>query len=71
MTFSGAPDAITLGSDPDTIEYALEPSSGVETIANFILGQDELNVDLGGAPRALCNFTILVWMACLLMVWCC
>ncbi len=47
--FTGTPDAITLGSDADIVEYALKPSSGIETIANFTLGQDELNIDLEGA----------------------
>jgi hypothetical protein len=56
LSFNGTPDAITLGSDQDTIEYALTPSSGIETIANFILGQDELNIDLGGAPASALQF---------------
>jgi T5SS/PEP-CTERM-associated repeat protein len=49
LAFIGSPDAITLGSSADTIEYALAPSSGIETIAGFILGHDELNIDLMGA----------------------
>jgi T5SS/PEP-CTERM-associated repeat protein len=50
--FTGTPDAITLGSDPDIVEYALSPSSGIETISNFVLGQDELNIDLQGAANS-------------------
>ena len=49
LAFIGTPDAITLGSAADTIEYKLAPVSGIETIANFALGTDELNIDLLGA----------------------
>ena len=56
LTFNGRPDVVTLGSNSDTIEYALAPSSGIEEIANFILGQDELNIDLGGAPSSVLQF---------------
>jgi hypothetical protein len=52
LGFTGTPDAITLRSNPDLVEYALTPSSGVETIANFGLGQDELNIDLGDAASS-------------------
>jgi hypothetical protein len=45
----GTPDAITLGSGADIVEYALAPGSGVETIANFSVGQDMLNIDLNCA----------------------
>jgi hypothetical protein len=50
LTIVGTPDAVTLGSDADIVEYALTPRSGVGTIANFTLGQDMLNIDLNGAP---------------------
>jgi hypothetical protein len=56
LTFAGAPDIITLGSDPSTLEYALAPSSGIETITNFIPGQDELNIDLEGATGGSLQF---------------
>ncbi len=49
LAFIGTPDAVTAGSAADTIEYTLAPGSGVETIANFTLGLDELNIDLAGA----------------------
>ncbi|HUB44321.1 MAG TPA: choice-of-anchor D domain-containing protein [Acetobacteraceae bacterium] len=52
LTFIGSPDAITLGSGEDTIEYALTPSSGIETIAGFVYGTDELNIDLMGAASS-------------------
>ena len=52
LAFIGSPDAITLGSSANTIEYALAPGSGIETIAGFILGQDELNIDLMGAAAS-------------------
>jgi serralysin len=49
LAFIGTPDAIVLGTAGATIEYALAPSSGIETIANFTLGRDELNIDLMGS----------------------
>jgi hypothetical protein len=30
----------------------LSPSSGIETISNFVLGQDQLNIDLKGAANS-------------------
>jgi hypothetical protein len=54
LTFIGTQDAITLGSKADIVEYALAPSSGIETIASFVLSMDELNIDLmGGANSVL------------------
>jgi hypothetical protein len=53
LTFIGTQDAITLGSKADIVEYALAPSSGIETIANFVLGTDELNIDLMGGANSL------------------
>jgi hypothetical protein len=53
LTFIGTQDAITLGSKADIVEYALAPSSGIETIANFVLGMDELNIDLMGGANSL------------------
>ena len=50
LTIVGTPDAITLGSGADMVEYSLARGSGIETIANFTLGQDMLNIDLNGAP---------------------
>ena len=49
LTFTNVPDAITLGSGASTIQYALQSSSGIETIANFRYGLDQLNLDLLGA----------------------
>jgi hypothetical protein len=49
LNFVGTPDAITLGSGADIVEYALTPGSGIETIANFSFGQDMLNIDLNSA----------------------
>jgi len=56
LSFNGTPYAITLGSDPDIVEYGLAPSSGIETITNFVLGQDELNIDLQGAADSTLQF---------------
>jgi serralysin len=53
LSFLGTPDAITLGSGATKIEYTLAQSSGIETIANFVYGQDELNIDLPGAAPGL------------------
>jgi serralysin len=49
LTFIGTPDAVTFGSGASIVEYAPQPFSGIETIANFVLGQDLLNIDLLGA----------------------
>ena len=48
----GTPDAITLGSGASIVEYALQPSSGIETVAGFVLGTHELNIDLNGAANS-------------------
>ncbi len=55
-TFTGTPFAITLGANQDIVEYGLAPSSGIETIANFVLGQDELNISMRGAPDSALQF---------------
>ena len=49
LAFIGTPDAITLGSGASIMEYALQASSGIETVAGFVLGTDELNIDMIGA----------------------
>jgi hypothetical protein len=48
MTFITPPDAITLGSGAAVITAGLTGSSGIETIANFQFGVDELLLNLGG-----------------------
>ncbi len=52
LAFLGTPDTITLGTHAAIVEYALQPSSGIETVAGFILGTDELNIDLVGAASS-------------------
>ena|GEM_PF-2658858 len=54
LTFIGTPDAITLSSVSfgAVIEYGLTASSGIETIANFRLGWELLNIDLLGAASS-------------------
>jgi hypothetical protein len=52
LTFIGSPFAITLGSGAAIIEHALGASSGIETVANFALGTDVLNIDLLGAASS-------------------
>jgi hypothetical protein len=49
----GTPYDITLGSDDNIVEYALAPGSGIEEVAGFVFGKDELNIALRGAPSAL------------------
>jgi hypothetical protein len=57
-SFNGTPFAIALNSNADEIvEYGLAPSSGIETVTNFVLGQDELNISLYGAPDTALQFT--------------
>jgi hypothetical protein len=41
-----------LDSDADSVEYGLTPFSDIETISNFVLGQVELNIDLGAAATS-------------------
>jgi hypothetical protein len=55
-TVNGTPYAITLGSDHDIVEYALSPSSGIETIANFT-SLDELNIAMRGAANSTLQMT--------------
>ena len=52
LTFIGIPDAITLGTGASIVEYALQAASGIETIANFVLGTGMLNIDLLGAANS-------------------
>ncbi len=61
LTFIGAPDVAILGSGATTIQYALQPSSGVETIANFKPGQDILDIDLKGALASVLTATDAVY----------
>jgi hypothetical protein len=51
-TFTGTPDTIELGSGPSTINYALQPGSGIEVISNFAYGLDTLNINLESASSS-------------------
>lgn len=53
LSFLGVPDSIVLGSGTSTVQYALTPNSGIETITGFLLGRDMLNIDLLGAGNAI------------------
>jgi hypothetical protein len=48
LSFIGVPDLIDLGSEPTVLPLVLEPANGVDLIAGFDLGQDELAIDLMG-----------------------
>jgi hypothetical protein len=52
LKFIGTPDAITLGSGASTINYTLAPAGGIETILNFTLGLDHLDINLNGASNS-------------------
>jgi hypothetical protein len=52
LTFSGTPDAITLGTGATSIDYTLASSGGIETIANFQYGLDVLDINLNGAANS-------------------
>ena len=52
LAFLGTPDTITLGTGAAIVEYTLQPSSGIEEVAGFILRTDELNIDLAGAANS-------------------
>ena len=61
LTFIGTPYAITLGSGASIVEYALQASSGIETISNFVFGSDRMNIDLfGGASSTLNSYDTTV-----------
>ena len=49
MVFIGTPDIVTLGAGASIVDFALQPSSGIEEIANFQYGLDELVLSLNGA----------------------
>jgi hypothetical protein len=57
LSISGVPDAITLGSGHSVINYALIIQSGIETVANFQLGTDELLINMSGAPNSALQFS--------------
>ena len=50
LTFIGTPDALVVGSGPAAIDFALQPASGIETIAGFQYGLDRLAINMEGAP---------------------
>ena len=52
LSFIGSADAITLGSGKTTIGYNLQPSGGIETIASFQYGIDQIVINLEGAPNS-------------------
>ncbi len=52
LTFTGAVDAITLGTGATVIEQTLVASSGVTTVAGFIFGTDQLLLHLNGAASS-------------------
>jgi len=53
LRFMGTPDAITLGSGASTIDYTMAPSGGIETIFNFQLGLDALDINLNSTTGGL------------------
>lgn len=52
IKFMGTPDTITLGTGASIIDYTLAPSGGIETIFNFQLGLDDLDINLNGAANS-------------------
>ncbi len=52
MSFIGTPDAITLGTGAATIGFTLAAAGGIETIANFQYGHDQLVINLSGAANS-------------------
>ena len=49
LTFISTPDAVTLGTGAASIQFTLQPAGGIETIANFQYGLDQLTLNLNGA----------------------
>jgi hypothetical protein len=52
LTFIGTPTVVTLGGTVDSAQFTLTNGSGIETIANFQYGVDQLNLDLSGADAS-------------------
>jgi len=52
MSFIGTPDVITLGTGAATIGFTLAAAGGIETIANFQYGHDQLVINLSGAANS-------------------
>jgi len=52
LSFIGTPDAITLGTGAAIIDFTLQPAGGIETIANFQYGHDQLVINLSGAANS-------------------
>ena len=52
LAFIGIPNAIVLGTGASIVEYTLQASSGIATLANFVLGTDLLNIDLLGVATS-------------------
>ena len=52
LSFTGAVDAITLGTGATVIEQTLVASSGVTTVAGFVFGTDQLLLHLNGAASS-------------------
>ncbi|MCX7379356.1 MAG: hypothetical protein NTY94_21705 [Alphaproteobacteria bacterium] len=50
--FIGAADTLILGSGPATVQYSLQPSSGILTVGSFRYGLDRLDIDLLGAAES-------------------
>ena len=59
LTFVGPVDTILLGSAAATVDYAVQPASGIEEIFNFQYGSDQLDL-LGVAPGQLEAFDTTV-----------
>jgi len=56
-SFIGAIDSVALGTGNSVIQFALQPSSGIETINNFHYGTDAVDINLEGAL----NGTLMVF----------
>jgi hypothetical protein len=52
LTFIGSPDAIMLAAPATTIHYNLAAGPGSESIVNFRIGTDRLDLDLGALPNS-------------------
>jgi serralysin len=50
LTFIGSPNAVVLGAEATAVAYDLQPSSGIETVADFVFGKDWLQIGLMDAP---------------------
>ncbi len=52
LSFIGSPRQVVMGTMPATVDYKVAAGGGIEAIAGFRYGLDQLRIDLAGTPMA-------------------